>query len=115
MIGIVGIVLLYGMEYFVSGFRDVMYGKGFVVLIFIIIESLWDSDIERFGNILKVLGGICVEDCLDVIRNFFKKIDLDIKLSDLGIEKLDIDWLIDNCMKILVVNIKRYLKYFNKE
>ncbi|WP_227836491.1 iron-containing alcohol dehydrogenase [Clostridioides sp. ES-S-0001-02] len=103
------------MEHPVSGLRDVMHGKGLAALTPTIVESSWDSDIERFGNISKILGGTCAEDCSGAVKNFLKKIDLDIKLSDLGIVKSDIDWLTDNCMKISAANIKRHPKTFNKE
>ncbi|KPI56164.1 alcohol dehydrogenase [Clostridioides difficile] len=114
-IGTAGTALPHGMEHPVSGLRDVMHGKGLAALTPSIVESSWNSDIERFGNISRILGGTCAEDCSDAIRNFLKKIDLDIKLTDLGVEKSDIDWLTDNCMKISAANIKRHPKTFNKE
>lgn len=53
----------------------------------IIVEKSWESNLEKYSNISKLLGGTDAADCADAIRSFLKKIGLKVTLGELGIEE----------------------------
>lgn len=115
VIGVAGVTAPHGLEHPASGLRDIVHGKGLAALTPIIVEKSWQSDVEKYTDISKLLGGTNAEDCSDAIRNFLKKIDLNITLSELGIEKKDIDWMSENCMKVSKPSIANHPKEFTLE
>ncbi|GAA0078428.1 iron-containing alcohol dehydrogenase [Clostridium sp. CTA-5] len=115
VIGVAGVTAPHGLEHPASGLRDIVHGKGLAALTPIIVEKSWQSDVEKYTNISKLLGGTNAEDCSDAIRNFLKKIDLNITLSELGIEEKDIDWMAENCMKVSKPSITNHPKEFTLE
>ncbi|AOR24347.1 iron-containing alcohol dehydrogenase [Clostridium taeniosporum] len=115
VIGVAGVTAPHGLEHPASGLRDIVHGKGLAALTPIIVEKSWQSDIEKYTNISKLLGGTNAEDCSDAIRNFLKKIHLNITLSELGIEAKDIDWMVKNCMKVSKPSITNHPKEFTLE
>ncbi|MBW6409275.1 iron-containing alcohol dehydrogenase [Clostridium weizhouense] len=115
VIGVAGVTAPHGLEHPASGLHDIVHGKGLAALTPIIIEKSWQSDIEKYTDISKLLGGTNAEDCSDAIRNFLKKIDLNITLSELGVEEKDIDWMAENCMKVSKPSISNHPKEFTLE
>ena len=103
------------MEHPASGLRDIVHGKGLAALTPIITEKSWRSDVYKYGEISKVLGGSSAEDCRQAIENFLDKIDLKDKLGDLGIRKEDISWMTENCFKVSKPSMENHSKIFTKE
>lgn len=112
VIGVAGVTAPHGLEHPASGLRDIVHGKGLAALTPIIVEKSWQSDIEKYTEISKLLGGKSAEDCSHAIKNFLNKIDLNITLSELGIEAKDIDWMAQNCMKVSKPSITNHPKEF---
>jgi alcohol dehydrogenase class IV len=100
VIGVAGVTAPHGMEHPASGLYDIVHGKGLAALTPIIVEKSWKSDIEKYSDISKLLGGTGAEDCSDSIRRFLEEINLKVTLGELGIGEKDVDWMAENCMKV---------------
>ena len=60
---------------------------------------------QQGGQISRLLGGTCAEDCADAVRALLKKLDLTLTLGDLGITEGDIPWMAENCMKVSAAGV----------
>ncbi|MZK54055.1 iron-containing alcohol dehydrogenase [Clostridium beijerinckii] len=114
-IGIAGVTAPHGLEHPASGLHDIVHGKGLAALTPIIVEKSWESNLEKYSNISKLLGGTDAKDCSDAIRNFLKKIDLKVTLGELGITEKDVEWMAENCMKVSKPSIANHPKEFSLE
>ncbi|MDR3593923.1 iron-containing alcohol dehydrogenase [Clostridium sp.] len=115
VIGVAGVAAPHGLEHPASGLYDIVHGKGLAALTPIIVEKSWESDIQKYGDISKILGGSDAKDCADAIRNFLEKIDLKVTLGELGAKEKDIDWMAENCMKVSKPSIANHPKEFTLE
>lgn len=112
VIGVAGVAAPHGLEHPASGLYDIVHGKGLAALTPIIIEKSWESDIQKYTNISKLLGGTDAKDCADAIRTFLENIDLKITLGELGAKEKDIEWMAENCMKVSKPSIANHPKEF---
>ncbi|WP_271811804.1 iron-containing alcohol dehydrogenase [Clostridium beijerinckii] len=115
VIGIAGVTAPHGLEHPASGLHDIVHGKGLAALTPIIVGKSWESNLEKYSNISKLLGGTDASDCADAIRNFLKKIDLKVTLGELGITEKDVEWMAENCMKVSKPSIANHPKEFSLE
>jgi len=115
VIGVAGVAAPHGLEHPASGLYDIVHGKGLAALTPIIIEKSWESDIEKYSDISKLLGGTDAKDCANAIRNLLEKIDLKVTLGELGVKEKDIDWMAENCMKVSKPSIVNHPKEFTLE
>ena len=115
VIGIAGVVAPHGMEHPVSGLYDVVHGRGLAALTPEIIDKSWRYDSKKFSDISKLLGGTGAEDCADSIRELLRKINLNVKLGELGVLEKDVDWMAENCMKVSRPSIDNHPKVFSLE
>ena len=115
VIGVAGVTAPHGMEHPASGLCDIVHGKGLAALTPIIVEASWESDIEKYSDISKLLGGTDARDCSDVIREFLQKINLKVTLGELGIGEKDVQWMAENCMKVSKPSIINHPKEFTLE
>lgn len=106
VINTAGVTLAHGMEHPASGLKDIVHGQGLAALTPAVIEASYKGNAEKFAEISKLLGGTGAEDCADRVRALLKELDLDVTLSDLGIEEKDIPWMAENCMKVSAAGIK---------
>lgn len=112
VIGTAGVTAPHGLEHPASGLYDIVHGKGLAALTPIIVEKSWESDIQKYTEISKLLGGTDAKDCADAIRCFLEKIDLKVTLGELGAKEKDIDWMAENCMKVSKPSIANHPKEF---
>lgn len=115
VIGVAGVTAPHGMEHPASGLRDIVHGKGLAALTPIIIEKSWKYDVEKYGVISRILGGQQAKDCREAVDRFLSKIDLNIKLGELGVTVDDIEWMTENCFKVSKAGIVNHTKEFSKE
>lgn len=115
VIGVAGVTAPHGMEHPASGLHDIVHGKGLAALTPIIVERSWESDIEKYTDISKLLGGTSAEDCADAIRSFLEKIDLKVTLGELGVKEEDVEWMAENCMKVSKPSIVNHPREFTLE
>ena len=55
VIGVAGVAAPHGLEHPASGLYDIVHGKGLAALTPIIVEKSWESDIEKYSDISKLL------------------------------------------------------------
>lgn len=114
-IGCSSCALPHALEHPASGLKNIVHGEGLAALTPAIIEKSWESYPERYAAISALLGGNSALDCADSVREFLKRINLNVTLKDLGIEESDIDWMVENAFKVSIGNIKNHPKEFTKE
>mgnify|MGYP000532590602 FL=1 len=115
VINTAGVTIAHGMEHPASGLKDIVHGQGLAALTPIVIEASYKGNEEKFAKIAKIFGGESAADCADKIRELLKSIDLECKLSDLGIAAEDIPWMAENCMKVSAASIANNPVVFTQE
>lgn len=115
VINTAGVTLAHGMEHPASGLKNIVHGQGLAALTPEVIEASYKGNRDKFGKIARIFGGLTAEDCSVKIRTLLKKLDLDLKLSNLGINEEDIKWMAENCMKVSEASIKNNPVIFTKE
>lgn len=115
VIGVAGVTAPHGMEHPASGLYDIVHGKGLAALTPVIVEKSWESNIEKYSDISKLLGGNDAKDCAEAIRKFLIEIDLSVTLGDLGVAEKDVEWMAENCMKVSKPSIINHPKEFTLE
>ena len=115
VINTAGVTIAHGMEHPASGLKDIVHGQGLAALTPIVIEASYKGNEEKFAKIAKIFGGESAADCADKIRELLKSIDLECKLSDLGIAAEDIPWMEENCMKVSAASIANNPVVFTQE
>ena len=115
VINTAGVTLAHGMEHPASGLKNIVHGQGLAALTPVVIDASYKGDEEKFGNIAKIFGGESAADCADKIRELLKAIDLECKLSDLGIAEADIPWMAENCMKVSAAGVANNPVVFTQE
>lgn len=115
VINTAGVTLAHGMEHPASGLKNIVHGQGLAALTPVVIEASYKGNRDKFGKIARIFGGLTAEDCSVKIGTLLKKLDLDLKLSNLGIKEEDIKWMAENCMKVSEASIKNNPVIFTKE
>ena len=99
VIGQAGVTLAHGMEHPASGLKDIVHGQGLACLTPSVIEA---TMCPKYEDIAKIFG---TDDLVQAIKDLIAKLELPTKLSDLGLEEKDIDWMSENCMKVSAGNL----------
>lgn len=115
VIGAAGVSAAHGMEHPASGLKNIVHGKGLAALTPFIVERLAPALPNKFAEVSKLLSGRDETDCADAIRRFLKAIELEVRLSDLGITADDVEWMTENCMKISIGNLQNAPIVFSRE
>lgn len=89
---------LHGMEHPASGLRNVTHGEGLAALAPYVFRENAKHAKEKCAFISRALGGKDETDCALMIEELLKKINLRIKLSDLGVQQQDIEWMAKSCL-----------------
>lgn len=115
VINTAGVTLAHGMEHPASGLKNIVHGQGLAALTPTVVDASWKGAPEKFARISKLLGGQGAEDCGDRIRELLKQLDLNLKLSDLGIREEDVPWMAENCMKVSAAGVANNPVVFTRE
>ncbi|MGN0361521.1 MAG: bifunctional amino acid transporter/iron-containing alcohol dehydrogenase [Bilifractor sp.] len=105
VINTAGVTLAHAMEHPVSGLKNVVHGQGLAALAPTVLAATYKGNRIKFGRFARMIGGYTAEDCAPKIRTLLRQLNLDISLSDLGVEEKDIPWLAENCFKVSAANI----------
>ncbi len=105
VINTAGVTLSHGMEHPASGLKDIVHGQGLAALTPAVIEASYKGADEKFSKIAERFGYKGAQSCADAIRELLGKINLNVGLSDLGIEKGDVKWMAENCMKVSAASV----------
>ena len=79
------------------------------------IEASHKGNHFKYAKIARIFGGITAEDCAPKIRTLLHDLDMEVTLSDLGIEEKDIPWMAENCMKVSAAGVANNPVVFTKE
>ncbi|MDD3279744.1 MAG: bifunctional amino acid transporter/iron-containing alcohol dehydrogenase [Lachnospiraceae bacterium] len=115
VINTAGVTLAHGMEHPASGLKDIVHGQGLAALTPAVIEASCGGDHFKFARIARIFGGVTAEDLAPKIRTLLHRLNLEVKLSDLGISKEDIPWMAANCMKVSAASIANNPVVFTEE
>lgn len=110
-----GVTLPHGMEHPASGLKDIVHGKGLAALTPVICDESYHAAPEKYEVISKILGGSRAAGCGDSIRRLLEKLNLNLNLSQQGIEEKDIPWMAENCMKVSAAGIANHPRVFTRE
>lgn len=114
-INMAGVCAPHGMEHPASGWKDIVHGRGLAALSPVIYRESVVYAPEKFSEISKILGGTGAADFVDRLNLLLEEIDLKTTLSKEGIEEKDIDWMVENCLKVSAPAMKAHPKQFGKE
>ncbi|MDU2064489.1 MAG: iron-containing alcohol dehydrogenase [Sporomusaceae bacterium] len=118
-----GTALPHGMEHPVSGLYDAPHGEGLASLYVAILEFTLAAVPEKFAQIAQAMGadisGLSVEaaaaKCIDCIKELMAKVDMPPRLKDFGAKEADIDWLTDQAINTMQVNLSNHPKTPTRE
>lgn len=110
-----GVTLAHGMEHPASGLRNIVHGKGLAALTPAIMEATAPNCLEKFATISRYLGGKNESDCVDKIKELLRQLDLNTTLSEQGVLETDVDWMVENCLKVSAAGIQNHPVFFEKE
>lgn len=122
VIGLAGVTLPHAMEHPASGLRDIVHGKGLAALTPAITKASVkkasdEADgkvLEKYATISQILGGVDADDCEARIIELLKSLELSINFSDLGMEKQDVEWMSENCMRVSAAGVQNHPVEFSQ-
>ena len=110
-----GVTLPHSMEHPASGLKNIVHGKGLAALTPVICDVSYETSLDKYQKISRILGGNSAARCGDSIRCFLEKLNLNLTLSELGIGQKDIPWMAENCMKVSAAGVANHPKEFTRE
>ena len=110
-----GVTAPHGAEHPASGLRNIVHGRGLAALTPVMFEASLDRAPEKFAAISRLLGGRDEYDCVDRIKALLADIGLTTSLSQEGVLEEDVDWMVDNCLKVSAAGIENHPAVFSKE
>lgn len=115
VINTAGVTALHGLEHPVSGLKNAIHGKGLAALAPYVYEASIKGNPEKFAILSKLLGGKDENDFTEQIKKLLSELHLTERLSDMGIEAKDADWLTENCLKVSAPSIANHPVVFTPE
>ena len=114
-INVAGVAAPHGMEHPASGLKNIVHGRGLAALSPVIYRESVVYAPEKFGEISKIFGGKGAADFEEQLTGLLEEIGLKTTLSKEGIEEKDIDWMVENCLKVSGPAMNAHPKVFTKE
>jgi alcohol dehydrogenase class IV len=104
-----GTTLPHGMEHPLSGLYNVVHGQGLAALFLEIMEFNYRTVPQRYADIAKIMGRnvealsieAAAQESIEGMRELLTSVDLILTLTDLGVQRKDVDWLTDNAFKTM--------------
>lgn len=115
VINTAGVALPHGMEHPASGLKDIVHGKGLAALTPVIMQDTIKEAPEKFAVLSRCLGGKNENDYMNALTEFLDGIHLTTNLSELGIEENDVEWMVENCLKVSAPSISNHPVFFGKD
>jgi len=119
----VGTTLIHCMGHVLSGRLNLDHGLTLAVCLEPVMKNSWTSDIEKFARITELLGediqNLTLKEAAEAsskaVKNLIKQVELDYKLSDLGVKKDMITSLVDDVFKYTKGMLDVHPKIFEKQ
>lgn len=106
VINTAGIAGPHALEHPASGLKNIVHGRGLAALTPVIYQASLSGAPEKFADISWALGGSDEHDCVERICALLETLDLRVKLSDDGISRDDIPWMVENALKVSAAGLK---------
>jgi alcohol dehydrogenase class IV len=114
-IGIAGITAPHGLEHPASGLRNLTHGRGLASLTPPIIDRSITAAPAKYAAISRLLGGGDEKDCAAVVRKLLADLDLAAGLESQGVKREDVDWMVENALKVSAAGIANHPVKFSPE
>lgn len=113
-IDVAGTALPHAMEHPLSGLLNVVHGEGLAAVYPAIMEFTYPASPAQFAEIAKTLGintnGLNEQAAaalsIDAVRSLMAKVNLNLRLRDLGVTEDQLDWLVANTFKTMKVALE---------
>ena len=105
VINTAGVTLGHGMEHPASGLKDITHGVGLAVIEPVVVEYTWSANPEKFNALARIFNHGDGSELGEALRLMVHELDLTTNLTELGVTKKDIPWLVDNVYVVAAGNI----------
>lgn len=95
-----GVAGPHAIEHPASGLYNITHGLGLAAITPEIFERSISGAPERFAVISRLLGGKDEQDCAGTIRRLLEKLEINVRLRDLGVKEEGIRWMTENCFRV---------------
>nr|WP_307998348.1 iron-containing alcohol dehydrogenase [uncultured Merdimonas sp.] len=110
-----GVAAPHGLEHPASGLRNITHGRGLAALTPVICRRSIPSAPDKYAEISRLLGGKDDTDCVMILEQLLKTLDLQTTLSKEGVSAEDVDWMTQNAFKVSAASIQNHPKVFSEE
>ena len=115
VINTAGVTLAHGMEHPASGLKDITHGVGLAVIEPIVVEYTWSANPDKFGALARIFNHGDGSELGEALRLIVHDLDLTTNLTELGLTKKDIPWLVDNVYVVATGNIANTVADVSRE
>ncbi len=98
-----GCTVLHGLEHPISGhYPQVAHGAGLAALFRAYCRIGWEADAAKFARLSELLGGPSDPQAAETqVDRLLKRVNLDVRLSDLGVEEAAIPAIVDDSLRYM--------------
>ena len=115
VINTAGVTLAHGMEHPASGLKDITHGVGLAVIEPVAVEYTWSANPDKFGALARIFNHGDGSELGEALRLIVHDLDLTTNLTELGLTKKDIPWLVDNVYVVATGNIANTMADVSRE
>ena len=115
VINTAGVTLAHGMEHPASGLKDITHGVGLAVIEPVAVEYTWSANPDKFGALARIFNHGDGSELGEALRLIVHDLDLTTNLTELGLTKKDIPWLVDNVYVVATGNIANTVANVSRE
>ena len=115
VINTAGVTLAHGMEHPASGLKDITHGVGLAVIEPVAVEYTWSANPDKFGALARIFNHGDGSELGEALRLIVHDLDLTTNLTELGLTKKDIPWLVDNVYVVATGNIANTMANVSRE
>lgn len=115
VINTAGVTLAHGMEHPASGLKDITHGVGLAVIEPVAVEYTWSANPYKFGALARIFNHGDGSELGEALRLIVHDLDLTTNLTELGLTKKDIPWLVDNVYVVATGNIANTVADVSRE
>ena len=115
VINTAGVTLAHGMEHPASGLKDITHGVGLAVIEPVAVEYTWSANPDKFGALARIFNHGDGSELGEALRLIVHDLDLTTNLTELGLTKKDIPWLVDNVYVVATGNIANTVADVSRE
>lgn len=105
VINTAGVTLGHGLEHPVSGLKDITHGVGLAVIEPVVVDFTWSANPIKFGALARIFNYGDGSELGEALHTIVSELDMITNLTELGLTKGDIPWLVDNVYVVAAGNL----------